>query len=68
MRLARFAAFGACFTFLTCAGQISAQSNHTITLEIEGLSHDTVYLANYYGEKMFYADTAVTDGRGKAIF
>lgn len=52
-----------------CIGSISAQSTeHTITLEIEGLSHDTVYLANYYGEKMFYADTAVSDARGKVVF
>ena len=41
---------------------------YSITLEIEGLNNDTVYLANYYGEKMFYADTAVTDARGKVVF
>ena len=51
-------------TLQSCA----QDSPYTITLEIEGLSHDTVYLANYYGEKMFYADTAVSDGRGKVVF
>lgn len=68
MEFVRFAALSACLLFMTLAGQTAAQSSHTITLEIEGLSHDTVYLANYYGEKMFYADTAITDGRGKAVF
>ena len=53
------------FTWNACG---FAQTNHSIILEIEGLSHDTIYLANYYGEKMFYADTAITDGRGKATF
>lgn len=64
------------FSFLTalmlvwaCTGQLPAQdAPYTITLEIEGLSNDTVYLANYYGEKMFYADTAITDARGKVVF
>ncbi|MBK8497984.1 MAG: DUF5106 domain-containing protein [Flavobacteriales bacterium] len=29
---------------------------------------DTIYLANYYGNKLYYADTAYTDGKGNAIF
>lgn len=54
---------------IPAATNVYAQNpDYKIILEIEGLSHDTVYLANYYGEKMFYADTAVSDGRGKVVF
>lgn len=66
----RFASF-AFLIMLTAATscQLTAQSpDYTITLEIEGLSNDTVFLANYYGEKMFYADTAISDARGKVVF
>lgn len=56
----------ACVFFTTDA--LSQDLGYNIVLEIEGLSHDTVFLANYYGEKMFYADTAVSDGRGKVVF
>ena len=66
----RFASF-AFLIMLTAATscQLTAQSpDYTITLEIEELSNDTVFLANYYGEKMFYADTAISDARGKVVF
>ena len=35
---------------------------------IDGLSNDTIYLANYYGAKLFYNDTAVTDANGTVTF
>jgi thiol-disulfide isomerase/thioredoxin len=68
MNVAQFSAAGSLLLATAGMCQTQVHTPHTITLEIEGLSHDTVYLANYYGEKMFYADTAVTDGRGKAVF
>ena len=39
-----------------------------IEVTINGLTKDTVYLANYYGSKLYYSDTAVADGKGKVIF
>lgn len=56
------------FALFATLPSCAQDATYTITLEIEGLSNDTVYLANYYGEKMFYADTAVSDGRGKVVF
>ena len=42
-----------------------AQSDAILHFEIEGLAEgDTVYLANYYGNKMYYADTAVVGKKG----
>ncbi len=41
----------------------------TIEVNIAGTAKgDTVYLANYYGNKLFYADTAIVDGKSNAIF
>ena len=40
----------------------------SIEITVEGLKGDTVYLANYLGDKMFYADTAVADVKGKVVF
>ncbi|MCB9178439.1 MAG: redoxin domain-containing protein [Flavobacteriales bacterium] len=39
-----------------------------IEATITGASSDTIYLANYYGSKLYYADTAIADARGKAVF
>ncbi len=35
---------------------------------IKGVVKDTVYLANYYGNKLMYNDTAVADAKGKVVF
>jgi len=40
----------------------------TIEVRITGAAKDTVYLANYYGNKLYYADTAIADGKGKVVF
>ncbi|MEZ4738202.1 MAG: DUF5106 domain-containing protein [Flavobacteriales bacterium] len=39
-----------------------------IEVVINGAAKDTIYLANYYGNKLYYADTAVADAKGKASF
>ncbi|MEM9053001.1 MAG: redoxin domain-containing protein, partial [Bacteroidota bacterium] len=36
--------------------------------QIEGAEDTVVYLANYYGEKLYYADTAYTDKSGNFSF
>ena len=43
-----------------------AQNN--LTVHVEGLSNDTVYLAHYYGAKLFYNDTSVADANGTVVF
>lgn len=40
----------------------------TIEVRIEGAGKDTIYLANYYGNKLYYSDTTVADAQGKAVF
>lgn len=46
---------------------LHAQGNGaTLKFKVAGLSErDTVYLANYYGNKMYYADTAAVDAQGR---
>lgn len=39
-----------------------------IEVTIAGTAKDTIYLANYYGSKLYYADTSVADAKGKALF
>ena len=39
-----------------------------IEVVISGTAKDTIYLANYYGNKLYYADTAVADAKGKVSF
>lgn len=43
-------------------------SQHNLVVHVEGLSNDTVYLAHYYGAKLFYNDTAVADAKGTVTF
>ena len=45
-----------------------ASTPNELVVHIEGLSNDTIYLANYYGAKLFYNDTAVTDVNGTVTF
>ncbi|MCB0794755.1 MAG: DUF5106 domain-containing protein [Flavobacteriales bacterium] len=45
-----------------------AQNERTLHFKIAGTAGDTVYLANYYGNKLFYADTAVADAKGQVTF
>lgn len=40
----------------------------SIEVHIEGAAKDTIYLANYYGGKLFYNDTAVADAKGNVVF
>ncbi|MCB9170178.1 MAG: DUF5106 domain-containing protein [Flavobacteriales bacterium] len=45
-----------------------AQEQRRIAVRIQGAESDTVFLANYYGNKLFYADTAVANAKGEAEF
>lgn len=35
---------------------------------IKGIVKDTVFLANYYGNKLMYNDTAIADAKGRVVF
>lgn len=47
---------------------VSAQTESPYTFKVKGATDTTVYLANYYGEKLYYADTARTDREGNFNF
>jgi thiol-disulfide isomerase/thioredoxin len=45
-----------------------AYAQHDFTFKIRGLSDTTVYLANYFGGKLYYNDTALIDSKGIVNF
>ncbi len=56
-----------------CAVALLALSAHgqapaRIEVTIGGAAGDTILLANYYGNQLFYNDTAVADANGLAVF
>ncbi len=55
---------------LSSAIAIHAQDapKREIEVIINGAARDTVYLASYYGNKLYYSDTCVADAKGKAVF
>lgn len=53
---------------LLLALQAQAQEHRDLQFNISGLKGDTVYLANYYGNRLFYADTAVAGPKGEVVF
>ena len=62
-------AFAALSTeFSSQISDAGAPSANDLVVHIDGLSNDTIYLANYYGAKLFYNDTAVTDVNGTVTF
>lgn len=46
----------------------NASNEHSITIKVNGLADSTVYLANYYGEKLYYNDTTRADANGVFTF
>ncbi len=60
-----FGLLAASTLFVKSAAQSPAYS---IDVTIEGLSNDTVYLAHYYGNKLYYSDTAITSLAGQVVF
>ena len=52
---------------LLFSGTASAQ-NYAIKLTLDDVKDTTVYLANYFGSKLYYADTAAVNSKGVALF
>lgn len=47
---------------------ISSYAQHDFTFKIDGIADTTMYLANYFGGKMYYNDTTVADANGVVRF
>jgi thiol-disulfide isomerase/thioredoxin len=58
----------AAVVFSALAFHAQAQDQRKLEFTIKGLSKDTVYLANYYGSKLYYNDTALADAGGRVVF
>lgn len=66
MMIQRIVAFVVVLSSLPLA---HGQSEAELSFQIEGLNPgDTVYLANYYGNKMYYADTALVASKGRLSY
>ncbi len=46
----------------------NAQSPYKISGRITGLQDTVIYLANYYGNKLYYNDTSLVDAKGNYSF
>jgi peroxiredoxin len=49
-------------------GNVALAQDDAYKFQITGAEDTVIYLANYYGEKLYYADTAYTDVEGKFSF
>jgi len=45
-----------------------ACAQNTIKIEAKGIANQEIYLANYYGNKLYYNDTTLADSKGIATF
>jgi len=43
-------------------------NSNDIVVTVDGLGADSVFLANYYGSRLFYSDTTVADVNGHFVF
>ncbi len=50
------------------AGSSDPKDQRRFEFTIKGVVKDTIYLANYYGNKLLYNDTAIADAKGKVVF
>jgi peroxiredoxin len=53
---------------LATAAQGQATKNHPYQFKVTGVKDTVIYLANYYGERLYYADTARADKAGNFSF
>jgi hypothetical protein len=50
------------------AQQKGAIDQRKLEFTIKGCEKDSIYLAGYYGNKLYYNDTAVADAKGHVVF
>lgn len=65
LKLSLFFTIGA-LSFTNLLAQTS--SSNDIVVTVEGLGADSVFLANYYGSRLYYSDTTVADINGRFVF
>lgn len=53
---------------LVLIGNVALAQNDAYKFQITGAEDTVIYLANYYGEKLYYADTAYTNAKGEFSF
>ncbi|MBK9758986.1 MAG: DUF5106 domain-containing protein [Flavobacteriales bacterium] len=46
----------------------STTDRRRLEFVIKGGEKDSIFLANYYGNKLYYSDTAVSDAKGRVVF
>jgi peroxiredoxin len=60
--------FCICFFTTTLSAQKANNKNNQLKFKINGVKDTIVHLANYYGNKLYYADTARADKNGNIVF
>lgn len=53
---------------VSVGSSVQAQLNARIEARVNGIGPGMVYLANYYGNRLFYADSAKADAQGTLVF
>lgn len=46
----------------------AASDKRRLEFTVKGGEKDTIFLANYYGNKLYYSDTAMADAKGHVVF
>ncbi|HPE55287.1 MAG TPA: redoxin domain-containing protein [Bacteroidales bacterium] len=54
--------------FIFAIPVLTIGQNHTLSLQIENMPSGEIYLADFYGDKNTYVDTALIDESGNAVF
>lgn len=62
MKRFMFSLTGLLISLVVSAQVVVVPQKHRITLNVEGLKDDTCYLVNYFGDKQYVQDTAVSKG------
>ncbi len=58
-----------CFFFLGISNSANSQAkDYKFKFQVDGLKDTIVFLANYYGKKQYYKDTAEVDSKGNFVF
>ncbi len=52
----------------TSTPPVPQEERRRLEFHVQGAEKDTIYLANYYGNKLYYSDTAVADAKGNIVF
>src|SRR6056297_3392966 len=54
--------------FMSAALFAQDSNGYELTFKVRGAEDTTVYLANYFGSKLYYKDTARANSKGEFVF